>query len=150
LTKSTTLASELLTATGVCCLRIVTLAGHPGHSRISLGGIADRDAKGHRIWFSSTRSAERIIAETYRTHGQRRGDGLVIEAAADEAYRLVQHSARLILVAVMDDAEIDAKLDSLAKRAEAAIGKMPRRQRAMKHLRGVSSDNDLPGLMARL
>jgi hypothetical protein len=148
LTKSSKLASELLAATGLVCLRTGALAGHPGHSRVTIGGISDRDSKGLRIWFHSTKAAEKVIAELHRTHGMHRGSGVVIEAIPDETDRMLRASARLIGIAVMGDEFIDAKMASLIKRAEAAIKAMPRRQRALKRLRNVT-DFDLTGLLAR-
>jgi hypothetical protein len=148
LSKSTKLASELLTATGLVCLRVIVLAGHTGHSRITIGGIADRDTTCKRLWFHSARAAERVIAELYRTHGLRRGADMVIDAVPDEADRLLRASARLIGVYVLDDESIDSMLESLSTRAAAAINKMPRRQRTIKALRPVL-DLDLTGLLAR-
>jgi hypothetical protein len=72
-------------------LRVSVLAGHPGHSRVAVGGIADRDGKCHRIWFQSQKAAERVIAELHRTHGMRRGDTMVIEAATDDADDLASY-----------------------------------------------------------
>lgn len=87
LTKSSKLASELIAATGLVCLRVSVLAGHPGHSRVAIGGIADRHGSGNRIWLQSTNSAERIVSELFRKHGMRRGGDMVIEAVPDEADR---------------------------------------------------------------
>ena len=147
MTKSSILASELLAATGLVCLRISVLAGHPGHSRATIGGITDRGIKGKRIWFKSTKAAERVISELHRTHGMRRGDGLVIEAVPDEADRLLRASARLIGVAVLDDMQVDAKVDILTKRVDGAV-KVLGRKGTMKRLLGAL-DHDLTGLLAR-
>src|ERR1700676_1861551 len=96
MSKSSKLASELIAATGLCCLRTGVLAGHPHHSRVTIGGIADRDLSGNRIWLQSPNSAERIISELFRTHGTRRGGTIVIEAAPHDADRLLRASAQLL------------------------------------------------------
>jgi hypothetical protein len=75
MSKSSKLASELMSATGIVCLRVSVLAGHPHHSRMTIGGIADRDLNGNRIWLQSPNSAERIVSELFRTHGPRLHDG---------------------------------------------------------------------------
>lgn len=146
LTKSSKLASELIAATGLVCLRTAVLAGHPGHSRVTIGGIADRDSKCHRIWFQSQKAAERVIAELHRTHGMRRGADMVIEAVPDDADRMLRASARLLGIAVMDDEQIDILTARLAQRAESAIKALG--QGTFKRLRRVT-DADLTGLLAR-
>jgi hypothetical protein len=146
--KSSKLASEILAATGIVCLRIVTLPGHPRHSRVTISGIADRSIAGHRIWLRSHKAAERIIVELHRTHGMLRGGTMVIEAVPDEVDRLLRDSARLIGIAVIEDERIDAMMASLTKRAADQIQKLPRSQRTLKKLRGVV-DHDLTGLLAR-
>lgn len=147
LAKASKLASEIVAATGLCCLRASVLAGHAGFSRAMLGGIADRDSKGCRIWLPSTKAAERVIAETFRTHGTRRGATLVIEAAPDEADRLLRDSARLLGIAVLDDERVNSLMTSLTKRIEAAIKTMGRAG-TLKQLRRVT-EHDLTGLLAR-
>jgi hypothetical protein len=148
LTKSSKLGSELIAATGLCCLRISVLAGHPHHCRVTIGGIADRDLNGNRIWLQSTASAERVIAELFRTHGMRRGDALVIEAVPDEVDRLLRDSARLLGIGVIEDERIDSLMASLKKRIDAAIAGMGR-QGTLKQLRRVTTDFDLTGLLTR-
>jgi hypothetical protein len=147
LTKSSKLASELIAATGLCCLRTSVLPGHPGHSRVSLGGIADRGTTGKRIWLHSTKAAERVIAELHRTHGMRRGDGLVIEVATGDADQLLRASARLLGIATMDDDQIDSRLDLLTKRVDGAVKALGRKG-TLARLRQVT-DHDLTGLLAR-
>src|ERR1700691_1826478 len=61
LTKSAKLASELLTKFGLVCLRAAPLAGHPDRSKLAIGGIADRDRAGARIWFRNERDAKRVL-----------------------------------------------------------------------------------------
>jgi hypothetical protein len=136
-----------MTAAGIVCLRVSNLAGHPGHSRVTIGGIAERACKGSRIWLQSTKSAERVIAELHRTHGVRRGDTLVIEAIPDEVDRLLRDSASLLGIEILDCDQIDALMTSLAKRAEAAIAGMGRAG-TLKQLRRVI-EFDLTGLLAR-
>jgi hypothetical protein len=145
--KSSKLASELMAATGLCCLRTSVLPGHPGHSRAAIGGIADRGTAGNRIWFHSAKSAERVIAELHRTHGMRRGGKLVIEAVPDDVDSLLRASARLLGIAVIEDHQIDALAASLTKRiadATKGIG----RQATLQRLRPVIGA-DLTGLLAR-
>ncbi len=148
MSKSKKLASELIAATGLRCLRASGLAGHPGFTKVVVGGIADRDSKCTRVWLHSTKAAERVIAELHRTHGMRRGGGLVVEAVPDEADRLLRNSARLLGIAMFDDELIDSLMMSLTKRIEAAIAGMGR-QGTLKRLRGVT-ERDLTGLLARL
>lgn len=149
MTKSSKLASELIAATGLCCLRISVLAGHPRYSKVAIGGIADRDSKGRRIWFMSTKAAERVVAELYRTHGMRRAGALVVDAVPDEADRMLRASARLIGVAMLDDEQVDSKLAILTKRTEAAIKGMGR-QGTLKRLRPATEHDDMTRLLARL
>jgi hypothetical protein len=142
LTKSSKLASELMTTLGLVCLRVSIVAGHPNHVRVSVGGIADRNSSGHRIWFHSTRSAEKVIAEVFRTHGQRRAGGtLVIEAATEEVDKLLRGSARLIGISVLEDEQVDVTMASIAQRAETAIKAMGR-QGTMKRLRTAVAQLD--------
>lgn len=136
-----------MTAAGIVCLRFSVLAGHPHHSRVSIGGIADRDLNGSRIWFQSQKAAERIVSELHRIHGMRRGGALVIEAAPDEVDRLLRASARLLGLAVFDDARIDSKMASLTKRIADAVDGMGRAG-TLKRLRRVA-EFDLTGLLAR-
>jgi hypothetical protein len=147
MSKSSKLASEIMTATGLVCLRTSTLAGHPGHSRVTVGGIADRDANGHRIWFRSQKAADRVVVELHHTQGMRRAGALVIEAIPDEVDRLLRHSARLLGIEFLEADRIDALMTSITKRAEAAIAAMGR-QGTLKQLRRVT-ERDLSGLLDR-
>jgi hypothetical protein len=147
MSKSSKLASELMTAAGIVCLRVSVLAGHPGYSKVAIGGIAGRDSKGNRIWLQSPNSAERIVSELFRAHGMRRGGTLVIEAIPDDVDRLLRDSARLLGIGVLEDDQIDALMTSLTKRAEAAIATMGR-QGTLKRLRRIT-ELDLTGLLAR-
>jgi hypothetical protein len=149
LTKATKLASELLIATGTSCLRIVTLAGHAGHCRVTSGTIEDRDAKGTRLWFRSSRKANKVLAELHEIHGGRQSDdGVVIKATQDETDRMLRASAGLLGFGISDDEVIDALAASLTKRAGDAIKKMGRRKGTMQALRGVTGA-DLTGLLDR-
>jgi hypothetical protein len=145
--KSSKLASELIAATGLCCLRTGVLAGHQHHSRVTTGGIADRDLNGSRIWLQSPKSAERIVSELFRKHGMRRDGTLVIEAVPDEVDRLLRDSARLLGIGVLEDAQIDALMTSLSKRTGAAIAGMGL-QGTLKRLQRIT-EFDLTGLLAR-
>jgi hypothetical protein len=146
LTKSLKLASEIMSATGLVCLRVSNLAGHSGFSRVTIGGIADRDS-GTRIWLKSTKSAERVIAELFRKHGMRRGGTLVIEAVPGDVDRMLRDSASLLGIEILEEERIDLLMASLTKRIEAAIKAMGRKG-TRKHLRSVT-ERDLTGLLAR-
>jgi len=148
LTKSSRLASSILTATGLVCLRTSTLPGHQHHSRVTIAGIADRDLKGTRTWFQRLRYAERVIAELFKTHGMRRGATMVIEAVPDDVDRLLRASAQLLGIHVVEDRDIDTTLSNLTKLAEDAIKAMGR-EGTLKRLQGAA-ELDPAGLTARL
>jgi hypothetical protein len=136
----------LITATGLVCLRSAGLAGHPGRTRITIGGIADRS--GHLIWLRSPRAAERTLSELFRTHGMRRGAGLVIEAAPHETDQLLRASAQLIGVEILETAQVDTLTTTLAKRCDTAIAGMGRKA-TLKRCRRAA-EYDLSGLLDRL
>lgn len=148
MTKSSKLASELIAATGLCCLRCATVAGHSNHSRITVGvGISDRLRSGCRLWFRSQRAAERVVTELNSKHGMRRGSALVVEATPEEAAALLLASARLLGVSIMDDDQVDSIVANLTKRIEIAIAGMGR-EGTLQRLRQVA-ESDLTGLLQR-
>ena len=125
-TKSSKIASEIIAATGLVCLRVATLPGHPGRSRVTIATVDDRNGDGARIWLGSTRSAERIIAEVFRTHGARSGGALVIEAAPDEVDGLLRDSAQMLGIVILSEERVDAIVASLIARIDAAVAKVGR------------------------
>jgi hypothetical protein len=151
LTKSSKLTSEILSTLGLCCLRASPLAGHPGRSKLVISGIADRDSAGDRVWFRNERDAKRVLdAFLSRCFESTRKDtGLTVKLPLDKVVGLATTIARSLGITPIQDCDVTTTFDSLHRRIETAIAKMPRHQRAMKNLRGVT-DHDLTGLLARL
>ena len=125
-TKSSKIASEIIAATGLVCLRVATLPGHPGRSRVTIATVDDRNGDGARIWLASSRSAERIEAKVFLQHGTRRGGALVIEAAPDEVDGLLRASAQLLGIVILSEERVDAIVASLIARIDAAVAKVGR------------------------
>jgi hypothetical protein len=104
------IATEIISGLGLVPVRICTLAGHAGFMRVEIGSN-DR-AKGLQLWMQTRRQAEKVITEIFSADPRvrRAGTGLVIEADAGEAERLVLHFAALNDYRVIrDDAVTDLK-----------------------------------------
>lgn len=150
LTKSSKLASSILTATGLVCLRTSTLPGHQHHSRVTVAGIADRDSTGHRIWFLRLRDAERVLqAVLGRCLVSRKTKaGLTVKLPPDHVVDLVHAIAFSLGITPIHDADVATTLTSISARAQTAIKAMGR-EGTLKRLQGAA-ELDPAGLLARL
>ena len=150
MTKSSKLASELMATLGIACLRASPLAGHPGFSKLAIGGIADRDTAGERGWFKSQRDAEKVFQATLSRccDSKKTKTGLTVKLPPDQVLDLVSTIAFSLGITRIRDGDVATTFDSIKGRIDGAIEKMPRHQRAMKNLRGIT-DFDLTGLLAR-
>jgi hypothetical protein len=151
LAKSSKLASELLTKFGLVCLRAAPLAGHPDRSKLAIGGIADRDRAGARIWFRNERDAKRVLDAFLSRcfESTKKETGLTVKLPYDQVVELVSDIAYSLGIIRIKDCDVATTFDCVATRIETAIAKMPRHQRAMKGLIGILDRDDLPGLPAR-
>lgn len=124
------LAADVITGLDLISLRIATLAGHPGSSRIvveALNEVSPR-AKGRRVWMSTRLRADKILGEIFAadTRSRRSGDDLIIETATNETEQLVRHFAKLNGYAVTEDDEIAAIKTRVTDRISAEIGRLQR------------------------
>ena len=129
------IASDLISATGITCIRTVTLPGHPGFTRIIVGDFADGKAKGERMWFRSRTRADKILTEilVWNRRTRRSGAALIIETDTAEAIKLVRERVDLLGYRAMTDADLDACVADVTKRTETAMETM-RRNGTMKRL----------------
>jgi hypothetical protein len=149
LTKSSKLASELMAATGLVCLRVSTLPGHPGFGRVAIGGIADRDSKGERIWFRSRRDAERVLQATFSrcVVSKKTKAGITVALPPDQVADLVDNITFSLGIIRKSDRDVAATFDSVHRRIEGSI-KSVGRAGTFETLRGVIEHPDL-GMLTR-
>jgi hypothetical protein len=122
------LATELLAATGVACVRVVAVPGREDFSRVVSGGLELRKGPGKRIWLRARRQAERVMTDLFSgRRTSRRGHGLVIEASLAEVDCQIRASAALLGYTITEDERTDAQLAALAVRIEVVIADMQRK-----------------------
>jgi hypothetical protein len=139
-----------MTATGLRCLRVSVLAGgHPGFSKLTIGGIADRDTAGERVWFKSQRDAEKVLQATLSRcfEAKKTKSGITVKLPPDQVVDLVGTIAFSLGITRIKDCDVATTFDSIASRIETQI-KALGREGTMKRLLGVL-DFDLTGLLAR-
>ena len=149
MSKSSRLASSILTAAGICCLRVSVLAGHPGHSKVAIGGIADRDSTGQHIWFRSQREADRVFKATLSRcfDSKKTKAGLTVKLPPGHVVDLITSIAQSLGITPIHDADVATTFDTISRRAETAIASMGR-EATFKRLQGAA-DLDPVGLLAR-
>lgn len=124
------LADDVISGLDFVSLRIATLAGHTGSSRIvveALNEVSPR-AMGRRVWVSSRIRADKILNEVFKgdTRSRRSGDDLIIEATTDETEQLVRSFAALHGYAITEDDEISAMKARATARISAEIDRLQR------------------------
>jgi hypothetical protein len=112
-----------MSALGLCCLRASPLAGHLGRSKLAIGGIADRESSGHRLWFRSQREAERVMQATLSRcfDSKKTMDGLTVKMPPDQVVDLLNTVARSLGIAAIKDCDVATTFDSVHRRIETAI-----------------------------
>jgi hypothetical protein len=149
LAKSSKLASEIISAMGLVCLRAGPLAGHAGRSKVTIAGIDDRKAVGERVWFRNAKEAEKVetaflsrCLESTRTK-----TGLTVNLPPGKVVDTVCTIAFSLGITPIRDVDVATTFDSVNRRVEAAIATMGR-QGTLKRLRRIT-ELDLTGLLAR-
>jgi hypothetical protein len=126
LAKSSKLASEIVTAAGIVCLRVSGLAGHPGYSRLAIGG--DCNAAGARLWFRSQREADKVMqAALARCFDSKKTNrGLTVKLPPDHVVDLVYTVTHSLGITAIRDEDVATALDSISRRVETAIARTGR------------------------
>jgi hypothetical protein len=121
-------AFELISATGLACLRLSPLAGHADHTRITIGHLAEHGASGVKVWLRSEKQATKVLGEIFNWHAGARHNnrGLTVRAETPEAERMIRARAALLGYALIEDAHIESTIAALTTRAGSAIRKMQR------------------------
>jgi hypothetical protein len=149
LAKSSKLTSEILVALGITCLRVSSLAGHAGRSKLVIGGISDRKSAGKRLWFPSRREADKVMQATLSRcmDSKKTAAGLTVNLPPDDVVNLVNTIALSLGIRPFHDADVATTFNSINGRVEIAI-KALGREGTLKRLRRIT-EFDLDGLLAR-
>jgi hypothetical protein len=140
-----------MTATGIVCLRASVLAGHPGFSKLAIGGIADRDSAGDRVWFRNERDAKRVL-DTFLSRcfeSTRKETGLTVNLPSDKIVELVTAIARSLGIRPIKDCDVATTFDGIATRIETAIASMGRGA-TLKRMRAAVARIDADDLRSAL
>jgi hypothetical protein len=120
------LAADILAAQGITC--VVITANSKG-CKVTVGDAA---ARGTRLWFRSTREAERVLnrlLNVCQLAQRRRQGGLTIAADADEVVALVRSSALAIAITPIEQEAVDEVVGDIASRVEAEIERLKKNGR---------------------
>jgi hypothetical protein len=143
MSKSSKLASELMAKLGIACLRASPLAGHPGFSKLAIGGIADRNTTGELVWFKSQRDAEKVLQATLSRclDSKKTKAGITVKLSPDQVVDLVTTIAFSLGITRIKGGDVATTFDSISRRVETAIASMGRTA-TLKRMRAVVATAD--------
>jgi len=128
---------------GITCLRASALAGHPGRTKLAIGGISDRNAAGERLWFRSQREADKVMQATLSRclDSKKTKAGITVKLAPDQVFNLVHTIALSLGITPIPDDRVATTFDSIVVRVETAIAQTGRIG-TMKRLRSAVAQLD--------
>jgi hypothetical protein len=140
-----------MSATGIVCLRVSPLAGHPGRSKVAIGALSDLKATGDRVWFRNERDAKRVLDACLSRcfESTRKETGLTVNLPLDKVVELVTSIARSLGITPIQDHHVATTFDSIATRIETAVASMGRGA-TLKRMRAAVARIDADDLRSAL